>query len=258
MISAPGRRARLVVAAAITATAALYVVPYGALIGYPLVLMSTLAHEMGHGLAAWLVGARFEELVVHPDGSGVARLSGSFSRLGSAFVSAGGLVGPAVLGGLFFVLAARGRLARAGLLVFGAFLVALTVWVVRSWFGLLFVGAVGVACVVVALRSRALVAQGALALLAAQLALSVFSRGDYLFTDTAVTWGGATQKSDVAAMAEALWLPYWFWGALCGAVSVAVLAAGTATFWRATASPPVSERTARPATSELDGTHGLV
>ena len=29
-----------------------YVIPYGRTIGYPLILLSTLAHEMGHGIAA--------------------------------------------------------------------------------------------------------------------------------------------------------------------------------------------------------------
>jgi hypothetical protein len=32
--------------------------------------------------------------------------------------------------------------------------------------------------------------------------------------------------SDVTVMASALFLPYWFWGILCGALSLALLAAG--------------------------------
>jgi hypothetical protein len=32
--------------------------------------------------------------------------------------------------------------------------------------------------------------------------------------------------SDVAQIAEALWLPYWFWGGLLAVVSVAVLVGG--------------------------------
>ena len=55
-----------------------------------------------------------------------------------------------------------------------------------------------------------------------QLSLSVFSRADYLFTREAVTATG-TVPSDVSQIAEALILPYWFWGACCGALSVAVL-----------------------------------
>ena len=39
--------------------------------------------------------------------------------------------------------------------------------------------------------------------------------------------------SDVAQMTEALWLPYWFWGFVCGAISVAVLMTGMRSFLRA-------------------------
>ena len=59
---APGQRARLFVGLAVVVTVVLYVVPYGEYIGYPLVLMSTLAHEMGHGVAGWLVGGSFHSL----------------------------------------------------------------------------------------------------------------------------------------------------------------------------------------------------
>ncbi len=69
------------------------------------------------------------------------------------------------------------------------------------------------------------------ALLAIQLSLSVFSRGDYLFTDVAETAGG-TMPSDVARMAEALILPYWFWGGVVGLLSVLVLIIGLWSFLR--------------------------
>ena len=52
-----------------------------------------------------------------------------------------------------------------------------------------------------------------------QLGLSVFTRADYLFTQQA----GPGSPSDVANMASALFLPYWFWGIVCGLFSVAVL-----------------------------------
>jgi len=38
--------------------------------------------------------------------------------------------------------------------------------------------------------------------------------------------------SDVAVMSRALVLPYWFWGALCGALSVILLTAGFKLFFR--------------------------
>ena len=66
-------------------------------------------------------------------------------------------------------------------------------------------------------------AQVALVFLAVQLSLSVFSRSDYLFTPG---------TSDVGAIESALFLPYWFWGAVCGGFSVVVLAIGAFAFLR--------------------------
>ena len=74
-------------------------------------------------------------------------------------------------------------------------------------------------------------AQTLVTFLAAQLSLSVFSRSDYLFTDVAQTSAG-TMPSDVAQMADALWLPYWFFGALCGVFSIGVLVFGIKRIFR--------------------------
>ena len=61
--------------------------------------------------------------------------------------------------------------------------------------------------------------------------LSRFSRGDYLFTPYADT-GGGRLPSDVGQIATALWLPYWFWGALCAVASLWVLGWGVQRYWR--------------------------
>jgi hypothetical protein len=89
---------------------------------------------------------------------------------------------------------------------------------------------VAATCAVVPWRAPRL-SQGFVVFLAVQLALSVYSRSDYLFTRTAVSSAG-TGQSDVAVMAAALFLPYWFWGALCGALSLVLLYAGGKAFFR--------------------------
>ena len=227
-------RARVFLVLCAVVTVILYVVPYGRLIGYPLMLLSTLAHEMGHGLAAVMMGASFEEFRIWSDGSGVAVWRGNVGALGRGFIAAGGLVGPAAAGALGFVLGRTVKGARASLVVFGLALALALLLVVRGWFGWIFVGATGGLCLAIALKARPWVSQVTLVFLATQLALSVFSRGDYLFTDEART-GKGVMPSDVAHMADALFLPYWFWGAVCGAASVAVLVVGLRAFWRATA-----------------------
>ncbi|MEM9488253.1 MAG: M50 family metallopeptidase, partial [Myxococcota bacterium] len=41
-------------------------------IAYPLLLISTMVHELGHGVAALLSGGSFAKFVMFPDGSGMA------------------------------------------------------------------------------------------------------------------------------------------------------------------------------------------
>jgi len=55
--------------------------------------------------------------------------------------------------------------------------------------------------------------------------LSWFRDLDYMFSASAVV-AGVARPSDSAVMAQALWLPFWFWGALVAALSLALLALG--------------------------------
>lgn len=232
---APGQSARLFVGLAVVITAVLYVVPYGQYIGYPLILISTLAHEMGHGIAGVLVGGEFHSLKVFADASGVASVSTGGGRVASAVVSAGGLVGPPVVAALLFLVSARQKLARFALGGIAVFLVAAFVLVVRNPFGWVFVGLVAVAAGIIAWKGSARLAQLVAVFIAVQLALSVYSRGDYLFTEVANTAQGEA-PSDVANMADALFLPYWFWGGVCALFSILVLLGGVWQFWRSTRS----------------------
>jgi hypothetical protein len=52
-----------------------------------------------------------------------------------------------------------------------------------------------------------------------------------MFTRTVLT-GAGPMPSDVAVMAAALFLPYWFWGAACGVLSVVFLLLGVKLFFR--------------------------
>ena len=204
----------------IICTGGLYVIPYGYQIGYPLILLSTLAHEMGHGIAAMLIGGEFSKFCLYQDASGVAYTSTS-SGISAAIVSAGGLVGPAIVGAVFFAFAHKGKILFTSM---GVFLLLAEILVVRNTFGLAFVGVCTVLCFFLANRNTAM-QQMAAYFVGIQLAMSVFSRGDYLFTEYAET-GAGKMPSDVAHIAEALWLPYWFWGGLCGIFSVMCLVWG--------------------------------
>lgn len=206
-------------------TVLLYVVPFLSPLAYPFILLSTLVHEMGHGIAAIVAGGYFHSFKMWADGSGVASISGNFGAFGRAFVAAAGLVGPALMAYLFFLVIKSDRRARIALASSGIVLILSILLVVRNLFGVGFVGLIAALCFYFSLGGGKRYSQTVAAFFASQLALSVFSRSDYLFTDMAMTSAGP-MPSDVAQIADALFLPYWFWGACCGIFSVAVLIFG--------------------------------
>lgn len=224
---------RAVVATIIGALATLVIYEVGflsATIGRPLLWLSTLVHELGHGLAALLLGGEFLGFVMFGDGSGMATHR-SEGHLAVGLVAAGGLVGPALMAGLGFLAARHRRSARICLGVYAAVLALVLALFVGNLFAGLFVGGLVVVFAALTWFGSRSGAQLALVFLSMQLALSVFSRADYLFTAEAVT-GAGTQPSDSAQMAMAFGGHYLLWGALCGLVSLAVLGVGASLLLR--------------------------
>lgn len=221
-----------VLAASIAVTILLYFIPFGRLIGRPLVLFSTYAHEMGHGLAALAVGGKFLNFQMWANGSGVAQTMTSGSDTARALVSLGGLVGPALMSALLFILATRPRWARHVLMGLGVVCGLSVLLVVRNLFGVLFVSGAAATMIATGWFGSQRVAHFGLVFLSTQLALTVFSRADYLFMPTARTAQG-DMPSDVANIADALGMPFWFWGALIALLSAALLAFGCWIYYRA-------------------------
>jgi hypothetical protein len=216
-------RARLTLA--LLAIAVIWQLPYGQQLLYPFSLLASFAHEMGHGLAALLVGADFERLLLHADGSGLAQWRGNPGRLAAAWIAAGGLLGPTVAGVALLLLSRSPRQARI-LLAAGAAVVLLTMllWA-RNPFAVGFLLLVAIALVLAALRLPDAAAAFLLHFIAALLCLSWFRDLDYMFSAHAIV-GGVAQASDSARIAEALFLPYWFWGGFVAAVSLTLLIVG--------------------------------
>jgi hypothetical protein len=205
-------------------TLAIFLTPGLQFIAYPLMYLSTLVHEMGHGVGSLLSGGEWRDFYMYSDGSGVAHIRPT-SHFGVAFACAAGLVGPAVIAAVFLAMGMRTRLARLALAGAGIFFaLSLLLWV-RGGFGMSFVAVVAAACLGFALFAHEEVARTVLLFLATQLALSVYSRGDYLFEDYVAgqMTSGKTSPSDVQIMSDSLGMPYWFWGITCALFSAGVL-----------------------------------
>ena len=101
---------------------------------YPIKVFVVLLHELGHGLAAELTGGDMDRIELS-------------SRLGGACWSAGGIrwivlpagyLGSMACGGMILVGAARSRRDQDISTAIGIFVIALTIYAVRSTFGIVF------------------------------------------------------------------------------------------------------------------------
>lgn len=195
-------------------------VPVLGVLGRILILFSTLTHELGHGLTAMIVGGDFNKLVINWDGSGVTSWGGNPGRIARGLVAAGGLIGPACAAAVLFW-SARGSDSKLKLCtrIFGLGLLLAGILTARSPWALVFTVGVGAALLALSFKLKRVTLESLVVFIGVQLGLSVFTRADYLFVREA----GPGMPSDVANMASALFLPFWFWGLVCGIFSLAVL-----------------------------------
>jgi hypothetical protein len=207
--------------AAAIATTLLWQVPAGNYILYPFTILATWFHEMGHGLAALLLGGWFEKLMIFPNGSGVAFHRGALflGPIGRALVAAAGPMGPPIAGAGLILASRRFKSAHWSLLVLGSVLIISTVIWVRSPFGLVAIPLLGLLILSIALNSPRWMQGFAIQFLGVQACVSTYHQVDYLFTRTA----GPGMLSDTGQIEQQLFLPFWFWGALMAIASLVIL-----------------------------------
>lgn len=198
-------------------------------IARPLVWLGTLFHELGHGLAALMLGGDLVQLAIYPDGSGVAMHRGAYSAFDRALIAAAGPLGAPLAGLVFFFALGHRYAARLLLAALAALLaLALLLWV-RNSFAFGFVTALVIGLALVAWRGHERALYAVVAFVAVEMSLSAFTRVDYLFSVGADTGAGAL-PSDTAQIANALGLAHWFWGAVLALISLGIVALG---LWRA-------------------------
>lgn len=206
-------------------TVALWQMPFGNFILYPFTILATWFHEMGHGLTAIALGGHLNKLSIFSNGAGLAHISGrvALGSLGSALVSAGGLMGPPIAGGLLLIASRQRQSARRALLILGILLILSTLLWVRTLAGWLVLPLLGLCILYLSLETIEWVQIFAVQFLGVQACISSYKQLDYLFSSSA-TIGGRTMLSDTGNISKELLLPHWFWGALLAAFAFLVLA----------------------------------
>lgn len=231
--TAAPERDRLVVAffgAAALSIALYFLRPWGRFALYPFALLSTWAHEMGHGLTAILMGGDFLRLELYPSlGGQASHTAGGF--FGRPLVSIGGLLGPAVAGAFVIVQGAKSE--RSAGLVLGALVAALalsTVIWIRTLFGFFAIGLISVALGALAAKGPRFPKLIVTQFIGIQFCLGSLADIDYMFTKS-FTRNGRVMFSDTQRIAEHWLLPYWVWGSLIAAASIALLLAAFYFAW---------------------------
>ena len=202
----------LALALTAVATIVLWQVPAGRYVLYPLTILATWFHEMGHGLCAMLLGGTFVMLRLFPDGSGYAVHSGTpfLGPLGLALVAAAGPLGPACAGSLLLSLSVRPKWSKVGLAGLAAvMLLSAGIWI-RTLFGFSLIGVMALPLLVIGVTATEWWRSLSLQFIGVQACISVFLQVGYLFTEK-VAFSGHLVYSDTGQIAAALLLPYWFW-----------------------------------------------
>lgn len=194
----------------------------GSVMLYPLTILATWFHEMGHGIAAMATGSKFERLLILSNGSGVAELltPSNESRFEVAVVAASGPMGPAVAGAFLIIASRNIHTARNSLLVLAAALIVSTLIWVRSLTGWIVLPGLGLAILALAYRATPFQQRLGTQILGVQACISAWKQFGYLFSSGG-SIGGQMHRSDTGAISDALLLPYWLWGTV---ISLAIAA----------------------------------
>ncbi|MEL6460017.1 MAG: M50 family metallopeptidase [Cyanobacteria bacterium J06636_27] len=208
---------------AAVATVVLWQVPYGHYILYPFSILATWFHEMGHGLAAILLGGDFLKLEIFANGSGRATYTYDsrlfLGSIGRAIVAAAGLLGPPIAGAILILASRSFKTASLSLKILGGFLLfSVLIWV-RSVFGIVAILFLGLIILGIGIKGNRWFQGFSIQFLGVQACVSTYNQLDYLFSPTA----GPLGVSDTGQIQQQLLLPYWFWGGLIAVASLVIL-----------------------------------
>ena len=215
--SATEQVGRLLVAVMVVMT--LPVIPFGAYLVYPFVILTTWFHEMGHGMTALLLGQDFQQLQIFHDGSGVAQSSVDLglSPFARAAIAAGGPLAPCAAGAALIMASAHERMWRPALYTLSAVIFISVIVYVRSAVGAFVLPVVAAAIAIIAWRANGAITRFTLQFLGVLGAFSMLRDFNYLFTEQAVI-NGQVMLSDTGQIEAALWLPHWVWATVILAI----------------------------------------
>jgi len=200
--------------------------PYFGIIQYPLFLLGTWFHEMGHGLTAILLGGKFYYLEIYENGGGVAYCDVTSSylnyKIARALTAAGGLFGPAISGAILIASAKNRITSKIALwLLLIIMVLSLCIWI-HTFLALIMLTIFACLLFFIAIQKIRKLEVFTLLFLGTQCVLSSYLQTSYLFTKQ-FERHGKLRYSDTQTIAAHLWGTYWMWALLILILSVLLL-----------------------------------
>jgi len=202
--------------------------PFLGNIRYPLMLLGTWFHEMGHGVTALLLGGNFEYLEIYDNGGGVAYTSYLTHKLylpynlTRALVAFGGLIGPCVMGCILIISGIKQKTSRWMLILLIVSIILSLIFWVKSSLGIIVLIAISIGITFIVYLNKPTITQWTVLFLGLQSTLSTYLQLSYLFTSSFVR-DGTINTSDTQVIADSLFGPYWMWAILIIIISAIML-----------------------------------
>ena len=215
MTMKPLHRRRLAFIAGFTAYFIALWVLWPTLAVYPLKIFVVFLHELSHAMAGVATGGQVERITLDPNQGGA-----TYVRGGNAFLMlTAGYLG-SLLWGLLLLEGAKARpkRARLALSALSCLVLIVTVFLVRSWFGVAFGLLFGF---ILLIASRRLPA-GGVAIVLTVLGLTSALYALFDIRDDIIA--RPTAPSDAFMLAELTGVPTLFWGGLWGIIALAACA----------------------------------
>jgi hypothetical protein len=186
---------------------------------YPFRLVTTLVHELSHGLAALLTGGRFLQFTIASDSSGLATSDGGWRWI----VIPAGYLGAALFGGLLLLVTNRSQPRGRRLLAIsmGLFFVLVTLLFARGLTAILVSGVTAAALLALGVYGPSLWLTFGLNLLAIQCSLNAL---DSLAGLVRISSGPFMAPTDAQSMATLTHIPAVLWAVLWSLTALALLA----------------------------------
>ncbi len=210
-----GQKSLVILLVFAIATVVVWQIPGGMMILYPFTLLSTWFHEMGHGVMALILGGHFIRMEVFANGSGLAQYSGELflGTIGRAIVAGAGPLAPTFMGSFMLIMSDKAKVAKWTLIILGILMLSSVVLWIREFLPILVLAFLGLLLLLVGLKGKAGIKQFTMQFFGVQAIMGFYLSIGYLFSSGANV-GGYSLPSDTQAMANNLFLPFWFWGAL--------------------------------------------